>query len=147
MKILHNIIGGLAGAAALNIVHEIMKRSCSIAPRIDKVGEEAMAGAIELAGHNAPEGKKLTAVTLASDIVLNAAFYSLIGAGKESNLVPRGAVYGLAAGLSTVGGASVAPLNDEPVTKTTTTKIMTVSWYVIGGIVAGAMINGLRRHY
>ncbi|RYY56299.1 MAG: hypothetical protein EOO09_07110 [Chitinophagaceae bacterium] len=147
MKVLHNILGGLAGAVALNIVHEVAKRISNDAPHIDAVGKEAMAETIEFAGHEAPQGNSLTAVTLASDIASNAAFYSLIGLGKESNLVPRGAIYGLAVGLTTLGGASVLPLDDAPLTKTTATKIMTVGWYVIGGIVAGALISRLREEY
>ncbi|RYY61339.1 MAG: hypothetical protein EOO05_06770 [Chitinophagaceae bacterium] len=147
MKLIHNLLGGLAGAVALNILHETMKKLQPDAPHIDEVGEEATAKAIEWTGHDAPEGNTLTGVTLAADLASNAFFYSMIGQGKESNLVPRGAVYGLAVGLGTLGIASSGPVDDTPITKTTATKMMTVAWYVFGGVVAGWMIGGLRKHY
>src|SRR4051812_2733125 len=142
MKLIHSLLGGLAGAVALNLLHETMKRIQPDAPHIDEVGEEALAKTVEFAGYDAPEGKALTGVTLAADLASNAFFYSLIGQGKESNLVPRGAIYGLAYGLGTLGIAKSAPLDDTPITKTTATQMMTVGWYVFGGIVAGWMISG-----
>jgi len=147
MKLIHNLLGGLAGAVALNLLHETMKRIQPDAPHVDEVGEQAAAKAIELTGLDVPEHKTLAGVTLAADLASNAFFYSMIGQGKESNLVPRGAVYGLAVGLGTLGLAGAGPVDDTPITKTTATKMMTVAWYVFGGVVAGWMIGGLREHY
>jgi hypothetical protein len=42
MTTARNLIAGLGGAIALNILHESLKRKSPDAPRIDKLGEEAV---------------------------------------------------------------------------------------------------------
>jgi hypothetical protein len=53
----------------------------------------------------------------------------------------RGAGYGLFAGLGAVGLTQKLGLSDKPVTKTTETKVMTVAWYLLGGLVAAFVIQ------
>jgi hypothetical protein len=42
MRLINSLIGGFAGAIALNILHETVKRYYDKAPRVDLVGEEAL---------------------------------------------------------------------------------------------------------
>lgn len=145
MKIINSIAGGLAGAIALNILHESVKRIDHNAPRIDLVGEEALSKSLISLGAELPEGDALFAATLASDLLSNALYYSLIGIGKKKNLLWRGAGYGLAAGIGALTLTKPMGLSDAPITKTQKTKILTVAWYLFGGLVTALTIKSLRK--
>lgn len=144
MKQIENIAGGLAGALALNILHESYKRIDSEAPRVDLVGEEALTKTVESAGLQAPTGSKLFGLTLAADVISNAMYFSAIGVGKKKHLLLRGAGYGLAAGLGAVLFTKPLGLDDTPVTKTNKTKILTVAWYLAGGLITALTIQTLK---
>lgn len=144
MKLLKNIIGGLAGAIALNILHEGVKRIDRQAPRIDLVGEEALNKVIKTAGGTPLRGNRLFAATLAGDVLSNAIYYSFIGAGKKKNLWFRGLNYGLTAGLGALALTEPLGLKKKPITRTDKTKAMTVGYYVLGGLVAAVTMKALR---
>jgi len=141
MKAINNITAGLAGAVVLNILHESAKRFFPNAPRVDLVGEEALTGILESAGVEPPQGNALYAATLASDVVSNALYYSLIGQGKKKNVLLRGAGIGLAAGIGALTLTKPLGLNDAPVNRTNTTKVLTVAWYLIGGLVTASILK------
>jgi hypothetical protein len=146
MRIIENIIGGLAGAVALNILHQTVKQFVHDAPRVDLVGEEALSKGLEKIGIDPPTGNTLFAATLAADVVSNAAYYSVIGLGKK-HLLYHGAAHGFAAGMGALILTKPMGLSDAPVTRTVQTKILTVAWYTFGGIVAGAVIKILREQH
>lgn len=145
MKFIHNLLGGLAGAVALNLIHETVRRFDPEAPEIQLVGEEAMSKSIKALGGDPPTGEKLYAVTLVSDIVTNALYFSAVGLGKKKYLWWRGAGYGLAAGVGALELTNPMGLSDAPITKTKKTSLLTVSWYLIGGLVAALTIDALDK--
>ena len=145
MKTITNIAGGLAGAVALNILHESVRRIDHKSPRIDLVGEEALTKIIKSIGVEPPKGNKLYAATLAGDVVSNALYYSMIGVGKKNTLLLRGAAYGLAAGIGALALTKPMGLSDAPITKTTETKVLTVAWYLFGGLVTAFAIKSLQK--
>ena len=145
MKLKRNLLAGLAGAIALNILHETIRRFDADAPRIELIGEEALTKAIKSAGINPPTGESLYLATLAGDIISNGLYYSMIGAGKDRNLLANGIVYGLAAGAGALAFTKPLGLNDAPVNRTNKTKIMTVAYYVLGGLVAAALMKKYSR--
>jgi len=145
MRAIKNILGGLAGAIALNILHETVKRLDHDAPQINLVGEEAISNSMEAAGLEPPTGDSLFVAALAGDLVSNALYYSLIGNGKKENIILRGAGYGLGAGLGALFLTEPLGLSDAPITKTDKTKALTVTWYVFGGLVAALAIKALRK--
>ncbi|GAB3927266.1 hypothetical protein [Mucilaginibacter myungsuensis] len=141
-----NIIGGIAGAIALNVLHQVVKQFVHEAPRVDLVGEEALSKGLEKVGIEPPTGNALFTATMAADLVSNAVYYATIGMGKKKkNLVYHGAAYGITAGIGALTLTEPMGLNDAPVNRTDATKVMTVAWYTIGGIVAGAVIKALRK--
>lgn len=140
-----NIIGGIAGAVALNILHETLKRFDHDAPRVDLVGEEGINKTIEATGGERLSGDKLYAAALGGDLISNALYYSTIGLGKKKHLLARGAALGLAAGLGAVTLPQKMGLSDAPVTKTPKTTGMTVAYYLFGGIVTALTIKALRK--
>jgi hypothetical protein len=145
MNWIKNIAGGLAGAIALNVLQEAMKHLNHDAPNIALVGEEGLNKALKAAGGEPLHGDKLFNATLAADLISNTLYYSMIGVGKKEHLMLRGAAYGLAAGAGALKLTKPLGLSDAPVTKTDRTKVMTVAWYLFGGLVAAATIKALKK--
>ena len=145
MKIIQSIIGGLAGALALNILHQAAKQFDHEAPRVDLVGEEALTKGMEAMGLTPPTGNELFAATLAGDIISNALYYSTIGFSKKKHLMLRGVAMGMVAGVGALTLTKPLGLSDAPVTRSDKTKLLTVAWYAFGGLVAGAVIKALRK--
>ena len=145
MKTVNNLIGGLAGAIALNIIHQTAKNINHDAPRVDLVGEEAIKKGLNYMGVEPPKGDNLFATTLAGDLISNAIYYSAIGVGKDKNLLLRGIAYGLSAGIGALTLTKPMGLSDAPITKTPQTKVMTVAWYLLGGIATALTIKVLRK--
>jgi len=145
MKLINSLIGGFAGAIALNILHETVKQYYDKAPRVDLVGEEALEKTMEAAGMDPPQGQNLYMATLAGDVLSNGLYYSAIGIGSTKNIWIKGAMAGLSAGIGAVQLPSKMGLDDVPVTYTKETKVLTVAWYLFGGLVAAAVIRKLER--
>lgn len=139
-----NILGGISGAVVLNLIHEAAKRIYNKAPKIDQLGEEALTKTVEAVGLKAPTGQALTVSTLAADLASNAGYYAMIGKGDRETIFWRGAGYGLMAGLGAIGLAKPLGLDDTPVAKTDETKLLTVAWYVLGGLAAALVIRNLK---
>jgi alkylation response protein AidB-like acyl-CoA dehydrogenase len=109
------------------------------------VGEEAIKKGLKYAGVEPPKGDNLFAAALAGDIVSNALYYSAIGIGGNKHLLLRGVASGLSAGIGALTLTKPMGLSDAPITKTTQTKVMTVAWYLLGGVVTALTIKALRR--
>lgn len=92
-----------------------------------------------------PDEPSLNRWALAGDLLVNSAFYSLVSCGRGAHMWRRGMVMGLAAGA----GALVLPrrlgLGDAPRSDHLGNQVMTVAWYLIGGIAAAAAGRSLRR--
>src|SRR3954469_25305689 len=96
------MLSGLVGAAAVTAIHESVRRIRSDAPRLDTLGRRAIAGGMEAVGMEPPGEDRLQAAALAGDLVSNSLFYALVGVGKPSGALARGAALGAAAGLGAV---------------------------------------------
>ncbi|WP_129714955.1 hypothetical protein [Pedobacter sp. SYP-B3415] len=145
MQKLRSLVAGLAGSIALNILHETMRKTDKGAPRVNKIGEEALAKSLRYFGSPVPGDRELYQATLASDLVGNAFYYALIGAGDPRFIWPRGIMYGLMAGVGAVQLPKPMGLNPEPVTRTTKTKAMTTGYYLFGALVTAAVLTAMRR--
>ncbi|WP_406825473.1 hypothetical protein [Pedobacter sp. KACC 23697] len=145
MKLLKSLIAGFAGAAALNILHESARQLDPDAPRIDLLGEQALSKSMNKLNLDAPRGNNLYLATLAGDLISNGLYYSAIGLGDRKNIYLKGAIAGITAGLGAISIPDQLGLDDTPVTKTDQTKILTVAWYVLGGLVTAAVFNRLKK--
>lgn len=138
------LVTGLSGAAALTLTHEIVRQLVPSAPRMDRLGMDALSGGLRALGVSPPRGKRLRGITMAGDIASNALFYALArGKGHQSWL--RGAGLGLAAGLGAVVLPGLLGLPRRHASRTLQTKAMTVALYAAGGLVAAAMASFLDR--
>lgn len=142
---LRSTLGGLAGACTLTLLNESVKKLDKDAPRMDLLGMNAVARLTK--GNNilAQTAGKLFPVALAGDLVSNSLYYSMAESEDNKKTFVRGALLGLAAGLGAVVLPKTLGLNDEATTRTLKTKILTVSWYVIGGLAAAAAINLMNK--
>lgn len=140
-----NMLGGLAGSIILNTVHQLVKKMDKDAPRIDKVGEEAVSKTISAAGYDPPKGQKLFYTALLSDVVANTIYYSLIGKGKKENLLLRGLIFGSLAGIGALTLTKPMGLDDQPINKTTKTKVITVGLYILGAIATAYSLKLIKK--
>lgn len=140
-----NMLGGLAGAIVLNVIHQAAKRFMGNAPHVDEIGKEALSKTIKQAGRTPPVGNRLFLFTLAADVVANAIYYSLVGRAGQKQLLLKGAGWGSLAGIGALALTRPLGLDDRPVNRTTETQAMTVAWYAIGGIAAAYAIKCLNK--
>lgn len=137
-NILKALAGGLAGACVVTAVHETVRRQVPDAPRMDVLGMRAISKLMLKADLTPPQDKdELHNWAMAGDIVSNTLYYSLAGTGKDAWW--RGTVLGVAAGAGAVLLPGPLGLGEEPSNKTTKTQIMAFSYYLLGGLVAGAL--------
>ncbi|KAA8481881.1 hypothetical protein BDE36_4014 [Arcticibacter tournemirensis] len=142
MKLLSAIGGGLAGAIAVTLIHEIVKRVESDAPRMDLLGMDALSKILKHSDQPVPESDTLFKATLAGDIISNAAYYSFAVASNKK-IWTRGSLLGLAAGIGAVVLPKYLGLNPVYSNKTAKTKVITTSLYLAGGIIASAVAKSL----
>lgn len=143
MKLLSALAGGAAGAVVLTLLHETTRRLVNDAPRMDLMGMEALEKGLKKVDAPVPERQQLFNLTMAGDLIGNALYYSLAGVCGAKCSLATGAGVGLAAGLGGVYLPKHIGLNPEPSNRTPQTKVMTTALYLVGGLVAGAVINML----
>jgi hypothetical protein len=141
-RVSSSLLAGLAGATALTAVHQLARRYVPNAPRMDVLGKRALTR-LSSGRTAALPAADLERITLAGDLVGNSAFYALVGLGTARSAWPRGAVLGLAAGA----GALLLPerlgLGPAPHSQSGANQIMTVAWYLIGGLAAACALQAL----
>ena len=137
--------GGLAGACAVTLIHETVRRIVPEAPRLDLLGMTAIEKGLRAAGKKAPGKDQLFTWALAGDIVSNSLYFSLAGVGKEKNLWLKSSFLGLAAGIGAVLLPEPLGLSAKHTNKTVSTKLMTIGLYVAGALVTTAVMKLLEK--
>ena len=132
---------GLVGACALTLIHETARRFIDDAPRMDVLGMRALSKAARAADLDPPV--PLHEAALVGDLVSNSLYYSLVGAGSRREALRNGALLGLAAGLGAVYLPEPLGLGRQPTEDSPQTQLMTVAWYLVGGLAAGAAYSAL----
>lgn len=136
MTMSRSALAGVAGATTLTALHQAARYVTPDAPRMDILGMRALARLRRGAGAEVPPAGELYRETLLGDLLANSAYYSLVGAGDRRSVWGRGIALGLVAGV----GALVLPrylgLGDPPRSDSTANRLMTVAWYLAGGLAA-----------
>lgn len=138
---LSSILGGLAGAAALTLLNEGAKRVSPNAPRLDLLGQNALAKFMK--GNDMLSKTASQVFPLAGDLISNSLFFGMSRGDSAGSTMVRGALLGLGAGVGAVTLPETLGLEQKFTNKTNETKLMTIGWYLVGGIVAAAVINAL----
>ena len=135
---MHAVTSGLLGATALTAVHETLRRLIDAPPRMDIVGMRGLKRLYRMSGHRPPAGNQLYWMTLAGDIVSNAAYYAAVNAGSRRAAWNRATVLGLAAGIGAVTLPQRLGLGTPPNNHRLRTRVLTVAYYLTGALVAAA---------
>lgn len=145
MKALVALTGGLAGACIVTAIHQLVKNEdFKHAPRMDLLGMESIIKLANKVDVKVPKGNKLYNLTLASDILSNTLYYSGIGIGKKQTWLKGGAL-GIAAGLGAVYLPKPLNLNEAHSNKTPQTQMLSVVYYLTGGLVAAGVMQLLNK--
>ncbi|MCB2378784.1 hypothetical protein LGH70_14380 [Hymenobacter sp. BT635] len=134
---------GLAGALVLTAIHETARRLLPDAPRMDVLGMRGLRKLLGKAHAPQPAPDTLFNLTMAGDILSNGLYYSLVGRGKEA--WRRGTLLGLAAGVGGVVLPGPLGLGEAPSNRTRQTQLMTVAWYLLGGLAAAGASRAWSR--
>jgi hypothetical protein len=145
MAALEALSSGLVGATALTAIHESARKTFADAPRMDVLGERAIAKSMKLVGSQPPREENLHSAALVGDVISNSLYYSLVGLGEPKTAVLRGAILGLAAGIGGVYLPGPLGLGNGPSARTPATKLMTIGWYLAGGVAAGLAYQLMHR--
>ena len=145
MSKLKNLIAGLAGAAALNFLHETLKKRSPNMPRVDLLGENALQKTLGYFGTKIESKDNLYKATLAGDIVGNTLYYSLIGSSNAKYIWPKVVFMGLSAGIGAITLPEPMGLDETPVAKNDEVKVLTVAYYLVGAIVTGTVLQLMRK--
>lgn len=138
-------IGGLAGACALTLINQGVARLDNEAPRLDLLGMNAAAKLVKSVRPMSPVVNGLLPVAVAGDLVSNSMYYALAGGESKSSTILKGLLLGLGAGIGAVALPSKLGLNDTPTNLSPRRRIMTVAYYIAGGLIAAATINAMER--
>ena len=139
MKVSAALAGGLAGTLTVASIHEGLKRVTPDAPRMDLLDMELIRKGLKSMNKEVPGNAELQRWAVGGELFCDTAYYSLAGMGGEKGVWLRGALLGLAAGVSAVVLPKPLGLPEEPSNKTLSTRLMTVGLYLMGGIVAAAV--------
>lgn len=145
MGLLRALGSGLVGAGALTLVHELARRVIPDAPRVDLLGMRAITAGVRAGGAAPPPSGRLYWWALAGDLVSNALYYSLAARGAPGRALWRGALLGLGAGAGAVAVPPLVGLGSDTQARTPQTTALTVLWYLLGGLAAGATARALAR--
>ena len=74
------LLSGLAGAAALTLVHETARHVVPGAPRVQVIGMRALAKPMRKLGYRPPRRDRLYWLSLIGEVVSNSLWYSMVGA-------------------------------------------------------------------
>ncbi|HEY9678960.1 MAG TPA: hypothetical protein V6C76_13205 [Drouetiella sp.] len=142
------LINGFAGACALTVAHEVVRKTRPNAPRLDILGMRSVAKLLSSFGVEPPEGARLRQFALVSDLVSNTIFFAGVGAKPGLATWVKGINLGLGMGV----GAITVPKNvglgkdsDLLTKRTTATAVTTVGLYVLAGLTAAAVAQMGRK--
>jgi hypothetical protein len=137
-----SVMGGLAGAAALTLVNETVKKVDKDAPRLDLLGTNAAAKIIKSTWIKTPAfAQNLFPAALAGDLISNTLYFGMAQGETKSKTLMRGALLGLGAGVGAVALAKPLGIDSNPKAQPAKTNALTIAYYLLGGLVAAAMIN------
>lgn len=133
---------GLVGAITVTVLNELGQRVDRRAPRLDLLGERALAAAIRGLCGRVPGARKLRRMALVGDLVANTLFYGALFAGTPRPFA-RGVAGGALAGLA---AAALAPaFGLERRFRARPQRSLTVAWYAGAGLAASALYAALTR--
>ncbi|HEX8701952.1 MAG TPA: hypothetical protein VF815_24195 [Myxococcaceae bacterium] len=134
---------GLVGSLSLTLIHEGARRVLKHPPRMDVLGKRSLKKGFRWLGLRPAHGRRLHRQSLAGDLISNSIFYSLVAMGRPKRPYVRGAILGALAGLGAVVLPPYLGLGRRPSRARTSTALLTVAWYLLGGLSAARATRSL----
>lgn len=141
---IRNLIAGFTGAIALNILHEAIRKQGDNVPYIHLLGEDALNKGMVAIGEPIENEDRLYQATLATDVVSNGLYYSLIGAGKSKYIWPKALGLGLSAGIGAINLPNALGLDEAPTARNNQVKALTIGYYLFGALVTAITLKMLK---
>lgn len=141
---IRNLIAGFTGAIALNMLHEAIRKQGDNVPYIHLLGEDALNKGLMAVGEPIMNENRLYEATLATDVVSNALYYSLIGTGKSKYIWPKALALGLSAGIGAIKLPEATGVDHAPVARNAQVKALTIGYYVFGALVTALTLKMLK---
>lgn len=145
MNYQQSLIAGVAGAVALNVVHESVRQFVPTAPRVDLIGKQLTAQAFRQLGKKPPQGDRRYALAMVADVLSNSLYYSLVGRGSPRSAELRGLLLGVAGGVGAVIAPNFLDVSKKAVQRDPSTVGMTIAYYMLGGVIAGGVGKRLSK--
>ena len=128
---------GLAGACAVTLMNETIRKFDEEAPRLDLLGMRALAHVVS------PDNLRTKAMV--GDITSNTLYYSMVGAAPADQAALCGATLGFGAGLGAVMLPGPLGLGADATNRSTKTRVLSVAYYTTAGLLAGMVFRSLAR--
>ncbi len=144
MRWIRNIAAGFIGSAALNILHEVVRKNFYNVPKINLVGAEAVNKTLAEYGRPIQNQNDLHKVTLELDLIANASYYSLIGSSGKY-IWPKAIAMGLSAGFGALKLPEPLGLDPTPVDQTRQKQVLTVGYYLFGALVTALALKTILK--
>ncbi len=140
------VLRGFVGAVTVTVLNETARRLVPHAPRMEVIGERAVSQTMRALNLAPPNGRALYRWTMAGDLLSNTLYYSMVGSGTASRTWRRGTLLGVTAGIGAVMLPRPFGLGDQPDTHTPRTQVLTIAWYLAGGLAAAAAAQLLQAN-
>ena len=140
----HALEGGIAGATALNLLHEAIDKIDPKAPRTRLLNKAGTLKKIKKYSNKKGAKPLKFYLQLATEFLLSMGYFGLSGLGKKKNAVLIGGLLGAAAGFG-VAFLNQPEDSDETNKNEIWNKILTMSLYTAGGLVAGGVIKKFKK--
>src|SRR5437868_4107554 len=102
MKVSAGLAGGLAGTLTVASIHEALRRVTPDAPRMDVLDIELIKKGLKSMNKEVPGEEELQRWAVGGELFCDTAYYGLVGIGNKKNVLIRGALLGLVAGVTAV---------------------------------------------
>lgn len=139
MKVSSALAGGLAGTLTVASVHEALRRISPDAPRMDLLDMDLIKKGLKSMNKKVPAENDLQRWAVGGELLGDTAYFSLAAAGGRKGAWLRGALLGLAAGVTAVVLPKPLGLPKEPSNKSIGTQMMTIGLYLMAGLAAAAI--------
>lgn len=144
MRWIRNIAAGLIGSAALNLLHETVRKNATNVPEINLLGAEAVNKTLSQYGRPIQNPSDLHKVTLELDLIANASYYALIGSSGKY-IWPKAIAMGLSAGFGALKLPEPLGLDPTPVDQTRQKQVLTVGYYLFGALVTALALKTILK--
>lgn len=135
---------GFVGAASVTLVHQAARQVLEHPPRMDVLGMRALKKGARWLGLRPAHGQRLYRQALAGDLLSNSLYYALVALGRPRRPYLRGALLGTLAGLGALVLPPVLGLGRRPSRARSSTALLTVAWYLLGGLGAARATRALQ---